>query len=215
MNNLIINMTGFKSFVYFILDPTLCNVRDVATILAAALRGGAGLIQYRDKSQDRERIRKISIELLSICKNSNVPLLINDHVDIAHEIGADGVHIGQGDMDPAKARAILGRDKIIGLTAYTQDHIRAVDPQVVDYIGTGPVYPTQTDKGKPVLGVETFADLVRLSPVPVYGIGGITAENASAVIQAGAAGVAVMRAISQADDPELATRALVKVIQSG
>lgn len=235
-------MQKIKPFVYFILDPALCNGRDVADIAAAALRGGAGMIQYRDKENTPDiilhninLIKKIVDEFSMDQFNARnpspspfgrgkkreafqgegfgkIPFLINDHVAIAREIGADGVHIGQGDMTAAQARALLGPNKIIGLTAFTEDHIRAVDPAIVAYIGTGPVYPTHTDKGKPVLGVERFAELAALSPVPVVGIGGITAENAAPVIHAGAAGVAVMRAISQAPDPELASRELVRVI---
>ena len=101
----------------------------------------------------------------------------------------------------------MGADAIIGQTAFTEAHIAAVDPAIVDYIGTGPFYPTQTDKGKPVLGAEAFAELVALSPVPVVGVGGITPSNAAAVIDAGADGVAMMRSISEADDISAAVQA--------
>ncbi|MCK6418507.1 MAG: thiamine phosphate synthase [Alphaproteobacteria bacterium] len=204
-------MTKFNPFVYFILDPTLCNGRDVADIAAAALRGRAGMLQYRDKDNPLEMVLENALRIQSVV-GGRIPFLINDHVTIARDINADGVHIGQGDMTPAQARALLGPEKIIGLTAFTEDHIRAVDPAIVAYIGTGPVYPTQTDKGKPVLGVARFSELAALSPVPVVGIGGITADNAAPVIRAGAAGVAVMRGISQALDPEFATQELVRAI---
>jgi len=133
--------------------------------------------------------------------------LINDYVDIAFAVGADGVHVGQGDLSAAQARAKLGGDAIVGLTAFNKEQIAAVDPAVVDYIGTGPVYPTQTDKGKPVLGVDGFSELVVLSLVPVVGIGGITPENAKPVLEAGAAGVAMMRSVSAADDIAAAVKA--------
>ena len=144
-------------------------------------------------------------------KPFRVPLLVNDYVDIAFAVGADGVHVGQGDSDVAEARARLGEDAIVGLTAFTEEQITAVDPAVVDYIGTGPVYPTQTDKGKPVLGGDGFSALVQLSPVPVVGIGGITPENASRVLDAGAAGVAMMRSVSAADDIAAAVKAFQEI----
>ncbi len=194
---------------YFVCDPSLCAGRDPVDVTLAAVRGGVTMVQLRDKSNDAlENARRMKAAQLS------VPLLINDHVYIAKGIDADGVHLGQGDMDAAKARAILGPDKIIGVTAFTEEQIKAVDPAVVDYIGTGPFYETKTDKGKPVLGAEKFAALVKLSPVPVVGIGGITPENAAAVIEAGADGVAMMRSISEAVDPEAATRKFIDILRS-
>lgn len=145
---------------------------------------------------------------------TGVPLLINDYVDIAVEVGADGAHIGQGDISPALARKMLGPDAILGLTAFTEAHIAAVDRAVVDYIGTGPVYPTLTDKGKPVLGSARFAELVKLSPVPVVGIGGITVENAAFVLAAGADGIAVMRAIGAADDVKETAHDFLAMLES-
>lgn len=187
--------------VYFIVDPELCGGRAPEDVVRAAIAGGITLLQYRDKSNDFPRILETAKRIQEITQ-WRVPFLINDHVEIAEVIDADGVHLGQGDMDAAEARRILGPDKIIGLTAFNAEQILAVDPAVVDYIGTGPVYPTQTDKGKPVLGPERFEKLVKLSPVPVVGIGGITPQNASAVRDAGAAGVAMMRAISGSADPK-------------
>lgn len=191
---------SFNPALYFILDPACCAGRDVVDVALRAVSGGVTMIQYRDKINPPDLILKNAVTLKAALRGSGVPLLINDYVDIAHESGADGAHIGQGDISPGAARTILGDQAILGLTAFTQDHIAEVDAELVDYIGTGPVYPTQTDKGKPVLGVEKFAGLVKLSPVPVVGIGGVTAVNSDPVLQAGAAGVAVMRAIGEAAD---------------
>ncbi len=201
--------------IYFIADPTLCAGREVADVVAAALRGGVAMVQYRDKGcptalrdnilHNAKLVRK-AVSRYNEEAGKEVPFLINDHVEIAREVGADGVHLGQGDMSAGEAREILGSEAIIGLTAFTEDQIRAVDPEVVDYIGTGPFYETHTKKGKPVLGAEKFAALAALSPVPVVGIGGITPDNAEAVIAAGAQGVAMMRSVSEAEDPEAAAR---------
>lgn len=209
--------------VYFILDPACCAGREPYDVLESALRGGVTMVQWRDKEFSYADAPPLTpphaggktpqeaggdvLKLQALCQKHSVPFLINDHVELAAEIGADGVHIGQGDMSPEEARRIIGKDKILGLTAFTPEHMAAVNPEIVDYVGTGPVYPTKTDKGKPVLGVEKFAGIAKLSPVPVVGIGGITPDNAAPVIIAGAAGVAMMRSISAADDPEMAAKA--------
>lgn len=214
--------------IYFVADPTLCGGREVADVVAAALRGGVSMVQYRDKGcphATRDLIMHHAQAVRDAVYRHNretgadVPFLVNDHVEIAREVGADGVHLGQGDMSAKEARKILGPEAIIGLTAFTEDQIRAVDPAVVDYIGTGPFYETHTKKGKPVLGAPEFGGngefsrLAALSPVPVVGIGGITPDNAAAVIAAGAQGVAMMRSVSEAEDPEAAARAFKKFLE--
>lgn len=203
--------------VYVVIDPAVCAGRPPEEIAVQAARGGATLLQYRDKSGDEDAALAGAQRVKAALDDAglSVPLLINDYPSIAQHIGAAGVHIGQGDMTPQAARALLGEAAIIGLTAFTPDHMAALDPAVVDYVGTGPVYPTKTDKGKPILGVEGLARLVALSPVPVVGIGGITPASAAEVMRAGVDGVAVMRAVSAADDPQGAAQALVKIISEG
>ncbi len=141
-----------------------------------------------------------------ILAESATPFIINDHVALAADIDADGVHIGQEDMSVREARKIIGEDKILGLTAFTMEHYTALDPNFVDYTGTGPFYKTKTKPDKPVLGADGFAKLAKDSPVPVVGIGGITPQNARDVVHAGAQGVAMMRSISEAEDPAAAAR---------
>ncbi len=175
----------------------------------AAVRGGVTMVQYRNKSGNMAEIHMHAAMLGELLKPLNIPFLVNDYVDVAFAVEADGVHLGQGDVSPQEAREKLGVDAIIGLTAFTPEHMATVDPSVVDYVGTGPFYETQTDKGKPVLGAEKFKEIIALSPVPVVGIGGITPDNAHNVVAAGANGVAMMRAISEADDPESAARKFI------
>lgn len=201
----------FNLSLYFIADPACCGGRDVAQIARAAAESGVTLIQFRDKINPPAIVLETARRVRDALVGSGIPLIINDYVDIALEIGAAGAHIGQGDMSAVKARALLGPDSILGLTAFTEDHIAAVDPALVDYIGTGPVYPTLTDKGKPVLGPVRFAELVKLSRVPVVGIGGITPRNAGPVLEAGAAGIAVMRGIGAAADVRAAVGDLLIV----
>lgn len=200
-------MTSFNKdqlSIYFVADPHACGGRDIVDVVMAAIDGGVTMVQLRNKVDGKPVIAAQAAMLAELIKPSGVPFLINDHVDIARDVEADGAHIGQGDVSPSEARAILGDDKILGLTAFSEDHISAVDPAVVDYIGTGPFFPTQTDKGKPVLGAAKFSYLIKLSLVPVVGIGGITPENAADVLRAGADGVAMMRSISEANDPKAA-----------
>ena len=193
-------MNPFDLSIYFVADPACCAGRPIVDVVMQAADAGVTMVQYRDKSGDMPKITANAAMLAELLKPIGIPLLVNDYVDVAVAASADGVHLGQGDADPAEARAKLGYDAIIGQTAFTAEHIQAVDDTVVDYIGTGPFYPTQTDKGKPVLGEERFSILAALSKVPVVGIGGITPENAAAVLDAGADGLAMMRSISEADD---------------
>lgn len=200
--------------VYFVLDPSLCSGRDIVDVAHAAVKGGVTMIQLRNKSGNISELLEQAYKLHDLLKPLGIPLLINDHVDAAKEVNADGVHLGQGDMSAADARKILGPEKIIGITAFTEDHFKAIDPAIVDYAGTGPFYPTKTDKGKPVMGAEKFSALVKISPVRVVGIGGVRPENADAVIQSGAVGVAMMRAISESENPEKTARDFVEAVNA-
>lgn len=206
--------------LYSIIDPAACVGGSFEDTAVAAVKGGATCLQYRDKGSDlravKDRLARVYRAVRSVSFGEGcVPFLVNDHVHLAAELGVDGVHIGQGDVSAAQARHVLGPDAVIGLTAFTPDHMAAVDPEVVSYVGTGPVYPTQTDKGKPILGIEGLADLVALSPVPVVAIGGITADCIAEIMRRAApAGVAVMRGISAAADPEGAARQMIDIIQN-
>lgn len=204
---------AFDPTLYFIADPESCAGRPVATVVAAAIEVGATLIQYRDKMNAEMTRRETACDLLTLCQHKGVPLLINDDVTLAAEINADGAHIGQGDLNPHQAREILGEDKILGLTAFTPEHFAEIDPNIIDYTGTGPVHPTQTDKGKPVMGYDGLEKLVKISPVPVVGIGGITPQNTENVIKTGASGIAVMRYIGEAERPDLAAHEFITHIK--
>ncbi|MEM7650872.1 MAG: thiamine phosphate synthase [Pseudomonadota bacterium] len=206
---------AFDLSIYFVADPSVCahggRARDIVDVVMNAVRGGVTMVQYRNKHDPMPDILA-EAAMLKEWMPEGVPLLINDHIDVAQAVGADGVHLGQGDASPEEARAKLGEDAIIGQTAFTAEHMAAVDPAIVDYVGTGPFYETKTDKGKPVLGAEKFSEIIKLSPVPVVGIGGITPENAKAVIGAGAHGVAMMRSISEAPDVAAAARAFKNLL---
>lgn len=204
---------AFDLSLYFVADPACCAGRDIASVTMSAVRGGATMVQYRNKSGDMPIIMAEAAMLAELLKAEGVPFLVNDYVDVAFAARADGVHLGQGDCAPMDAREKLGGQAIIGQTAFTPEHMAAIDQSVIDYVGTGPFYETKTDKGKPVLGAKKFASLVKLSPVPVVGIGGVTPQNARAVIDAGGAGVAFMRSVSEADDVEAAMVTMKEAVE--
>lgn len=203
----------FDLSVYVIIDPATCNNRQVEEVARRARAGGATMMQLRNKSDDLNVVEQQATAIQRVLDGSDISFILNDHVELAAKINADGVHIGQEDMSAREARNIIGADKILGLTAFTDEHYAAIDDNVVDYVGTGPFYPTLTKPDKAVLGAEKFKDLITKAPVPVVGIGGITPQNAPAVIDAGADGVAMMRAVTASEDITQATRAFVRAVE--
>lgn len=192
--------------IYVITDPAApLPLREQAL---AAARGGAGAVQLRDKHARDVDLVDLARVLMADLRPFGVKLIINDRLEVALASGADGLHIGQGDGDPALARAGLGPGKLLGLSVETQAQ-GAVVPSCVDYIGVGPVRATATkpDHAAPV-GMDGLAAILAGANCPAFAIGGIGPGDARAVKRAGAAGVAVVSAIVRAPDPEAATRAL-------
>ncbi len=202
----------FDPSVYFIIDPAVCGGEDFIDITRTAVKGGVTLVQLRNKIDGADVIVQQGARLMEMLQPFGTPLIINDYVQIAKNIGAHGVHVGQGDISLAAAREIMGEQAIIGVTAFEEGHMKEIDQDIVDYVGCGPCYPTLTKPDKPVLGLETFSKLALMCPVPIVGIGGITPKNASDVIKAGASGVAMMRSISQAQDPQEAAYEFVSSV---
>ncbi len=208
----------FDLRVYAVLDPTRCQGRAPATMAAAAARGGATLIQLRDKDTRTSRAIDTARAVLAALGPFDCPLLVNDRVDVALSVGAQGVHLGQDDMMPADARRLLGPRAIIGATVHHAGEADRLDAHVVDYAGIGPVFATgsKADAEAPI-GIDGLAALIARarqgrSGFPCCGIAGIDHANAAAVIAAGAAGVAVISDIFMADDVEAATRRLRRVV---
>lgn len=204
---------NFDLSVYFVADPSVCAGRTVENVVSMAVKGGVTMVQLRNKHDPLDVVEAQARAVKEVLKGTGVPFILNDYVGLAVKINADGVHIGQEDMGAAQARQMIGGDKILGVTAFTRAHYDGVDSIIVDYVGTGPFYATQTKPDKPVLGADGFAALVKFAPVSVVGIGGITPENVGQVIQCGAHGVAMMRAVSAADDVEGAVREFVKIVK--
>jgi len=198
--------------VYLVTDAVQCRRLGLVETVVAAIRGGVTAVQLRDKqATDSELIRQ-GRELLRHMSGSGIPLIVNDRLDVAAEIGADGVHVGQADAAARQVRERLGANAVVGLSVQTLEHAQAVDSILVDYVGVGPVFATRTkpDHARP-LGFCGLADVCAASPVPAVAIGGLRAEHVAAVWSAGAVGVALVSAICSAADPEQAARAVADV----
>jgi thiamine-phosphate pyrophosphorylase len=198
-------------------DYTLCVVtravprlgRGHVDVATAALVGGARFLQFRDKELSTRELLTIARELRRLTRAHQAILVINDRVDIALAAEADGVHLGQDDMPTAEARRLLGPTAIIGVSAATVDTARAAEAAGADYLGAGPVYPTgsKADAGE-AIGLTRIAELRAAVGIPILGIGGIVAANAAAVIEAGATGLAVISAVTDAANMAQATQEL-------
>lgn len=192
-------------------DRELAGGRSVTEIVKAAVRGGVTMVQLREKSASTRQFLAQALALKTVLRGTGVPLIINDRVDIALAMDADGVHVGQGDLPLAHVRRLLPPGKIIGLSITNAAQISAADAAIADYLGLGPIFAqtTKSDAARP-LGIDGFAALRALAPhgVPCMAIGGIKAEHAGALRAAGAVGLAVVSAIMGAMDAEVAAGAL-------
>ncbi|MEP9354504.1 thiamine phosphate synthase [Xanthobacter sp. KR7-65] len=200
---------AFDLTLYLVTDPRLVAARGLVATVAAAVKGGATLVQLRDPEAHGRALVEQARALKALLKPLGIPLIVNDRVDVAVAADADGVHLGQDDMAPADARALLGPDRILGLSVGTPAEFAASDLAGVDYLGVGPVTATGTkaDAGA-AIGTAGLAAVRALTRLPIVGIGGIDRALAADVIRAGADGVAVVSAICAAPDPEDAARAL-------
>jgi len=203
--------------LYLVTDAELSLGRSHQEVIACAIRGGATVVQFREKKDicTREMIRTAQ-QLCYLCRSFKVPFIVNDRLDVALAVDADGIHIGQDDIPAPIARRLLGPDKLLGITAHTADEALKAIENGADYIGASPVFATmtKTDAGRPI-GLEGLAEIAKACCVPVVGISGINDSNAQDVIRAGAAGVAVVSAIVGAEDIEMAARKLHRIICAG
>ncbi|WSH69464.1 thiamine phosphate synthase (plasmid) [Rhizobium ruizarguesonis] len=200
-------MKAFDLSLYLVLDPDLCAGIGMVETARLAVAGGATIVQLRDKHAGTIRMIETGRALKQALDGTGALLIVNDDVEAAIAIGADGLHIGQQDMDAMRARTMIGPDMILGLSVESEALANAVDPDLVDYTGVGPVFatPTKADHKQPI-GFDGLARLVKASPVPSVAIGGLKADHAAQVFAAGAEGLAVVSAVCGTPDPEAATR---------
>lgn len=203
----------FDPSLYLIADPRATAERPIDAVVAAAVAGGATLVQLRDKLGTTREQLESARRLRALLRPLGIPLIINDRVDIALAVDADGVHVGQDDMPADLARRLIGPERILGLTLRTEAQARAVDAAIVDYAGVGPVRATTTkaDALAP-RGVAGFAEFRRLVPIPTVAIGGIVPDLAGPLLRAGADGIAVAAAIAGAPDSGAAARHFAQAI---
>lgn len=183
---------------------------DYKNFLLQAIAGGVTMVQLRIKQELTPQLIHFSHEIRALLALRDVPLIINDHVALAQDIDAAGIHLGQSDMHPLAARELLGSQKIIGWSIETMEQLQlANELSCIDYVAASAVFPSQTKTDcKTIWGIEGLQQIVKLSRHPVVAIGGINAHNAAAVMKTGAAGIAVVSAIHDAASPEAAAKEL-------
>jgi thiamine-phosphate pyrophosphorylase len=199
--------------LYLVTDRGMARDRSNLEIVRAAVNGGATVVQLREKDCSTREFIEQALAIKDFLKARRVPLIINDRLDVAQAVQADGVHLGQTDMPLELAKGILRDSMLIGISAESLKDAIAAEKGGADYLGVSPIYatPTKTDTAPP-LGLTGLREIRKAVSLPLVGIGGLNRENAAEVIRSGADGVAVVSAIVAADDPEAAASALKKVI---
>ncbi len=182
--------------------------RELEDFLPAAISGGVDIVQLRDKLLEDNFLIEAASVAADVCEEHGALFILNDRPDIAAQVRADGVHLGQDDMSVAPARAIVGPDMLVGLSTHAPGEIDAADPALVDYIGVGPVHATPTKPGRPAVGLELVRYAAAHATVPFFAIGGLDRHNAGEALDAGASRICVLRAVAGAGDPERAAREL-------
>lgn len=200
--------------LYLVTDNRIPQGKDFYKIIESAIAGGVTMVQLREKEASSRAFYDKALRLKSILTPLRIPLIINDRLDIALAVDAEGLHIGQSDLPYDVARKLLGNDKIIGLSVENEKDVLIANSLDIDYIGISPVFstPTKTDTA-PALEIEGTILLNKLSIHPSVGIGGIHLENAASVIKAGSLGVSVVSAIMMADKTKLAAQQLKEIIE--
>jgi len=197
--------------LYAVTDRHWLGDRTLLQVVKESLDGGATFIQLREKDLDGENFLKEAIELKELCAEYNVPFVINDNVDIAIKMDADGVHVGQSDMEAGDVREKLGPDKIIGVSAQTVEQAILAEKRGADYLGVGAVFPTGSKDDAVDVSIDTLKAICDAVSIPVIAIGGITLENTYELKDTGICGIAVISAIYAQEDIVTATKKLKEV----
>lgn len=201
-------MKTLDTTLYFITDSTSVPEERFLPVVEAACKGGATIVQLREKDKSTREYMDLAVATHEITARYGIPLIIDDRVDVALAIGAEGVHVGQSDMPVGIARKIMGSDKIIGATTKTIPQALEAYEQGADYLGCGAIYPTTTHVKTVITPVETLKEIVKAVPVPVNAIGGLNKDNILVLKGSDIAGICAVSAIMKAADPELAAREL-------
>lgn len=199
--------------VYAILDPTVSGGRDLKKILNAVIAGGGQMVQLRDKTTPMGRLLPYARDLRRLAREAYVTFIVNDRLDLALAVDADGLHVGQDDLPAKEARRLLGRERILGVSSHSLAEALKGEADGADYVAVGSIFPTHTKAEFTLVGLDLLRQVRERCSVQLVAIGGITVENIGEAIKAGADGVAVISAIGAAPDPERATRQLVQAVR--
>lgn len=194
-------MRTFDSSLYFITDSTIYDEEEFLIRVEQALRGGVTLLQLREKNRTTREYIELAEKVHTISKKYGVPLIIDDRVDVALAVDAEGVHVGASDMPVATARKLMGEDKIVGATAKTVPWAIEAYEQGADYLGVGAIYPTTTKVKTVLTSTDTLRDICQAVPIPVNAIGGLNKNNIDILAGIPIAGICAVSAMMKADDP--------------
>lgn len=200
--------------LYAVTDRAWVGKKTLLEQIEEVLRGGVTLLQLREKNLPEEEFLKEAIQVKELCHRYNVPLIINDNVDVAEKSGADGVHVGIEDAPVGEIRRRMGPDFIIGATAKTVEQAVFAERSGADYLGVGAVYPSPTKKNAIRITKEQLLEICSAVSIPAVAIGGITAENLPPLAGSGIAGAAVVSAVFGAENPETAARQLKEILKT-
>lgn len=200
--------------LYLVADLDFIKQNELQDTIKRAIKGGVSVIQLRGKNSSIEEIEQALHAIQGICKDYSVPLIINDNIELALKADADGVHLGQSDMSVSEARKILGRDKIIGVSANTVEEAFEAEKNGASYLGAGAVFSTQTKSNTRALTIERLGEITRAVKIPVVAIGGVKLSLLHKLKGTGISGVAVVSAILLEDDVELAAKTLLSELKS-
>lgn len=195
--------------LYLVLDPVLTQKFGMVKTAELAVQGGATVVQLRAPQWKKRKRYECALELKKVLDSYRVPLIIDDDIDVALAVDADGVHVGQKDLPPDVTRRLMGKGKIVGLSVNNEEQMRLVDSDTVDYVGIGPVFSTKTKTdAEPAFGLEGLARLAQLSPIPAVAIGGIKASHIEAISETSVQGIAIVSAVCGQEDPQKSARLL-------
>ncbi len=206
-------MKNMDLSLYLVTDKSENEEKFLKTIEEAIL-GGVSVVQIREKTAETLEFYNLALKVKEITTKYNVPLIINDRVDIALAIDADGVHVGQSDMPCDITRKLIGENKILGVSAATIEEAKKAEKDGADYIGTGAVFPTATKDDAASVTKKDLSNIAKSINIPVVAIGGITIENAEELKDTGIAGLSVVSAIMSAENPKKASEKLLKIFNS-
>ena len=206
-------MKNLDLSLYLVTDKS-DDVEKFLKTIEEAIKGGVSVVQIREKTADTLDFYNLALKVKKITEKHDVPLIINDRVDVALAVDAEGVHVGQSDMPCAVTRALVGPDKIVGVSAATIEEARKAESDGADYIGTGAVFPTATKDDAPKITKKDLKEIVESISIPVVAIGGITLNNAHELIDTGIAGLSVVSAIMSSENPKKSSEELLKIFNS-